>query len=89
MGLVGFGVTLLFLQRWQTMSRFFTDFKGAFAAMGAMAVGMTNTGIAQTLMSLTPILILWPSRLMFGTKVSMQELVGAIIAVAGASLFFL
>ena len=73
-----------------------------FAAMGAillgpffgvslslMAVGMTNTGIAQTLMSLTPILILWPSRLMFGTKVSMQELVGAIIAVAGASLFFL
>lgn len=102
MGLVGFGVTLLFLRRWQTMSRFFTDFKGAFAAMGAillgpffgvslslMAVGMTNTGIAQTLMSLTPILILWPSRLMFGTKVSMQEFVGAIIAVAGASLFFL
>ena len=102
MGLVGFGVTLLFLRRWQTMSRFFTDFKGAFAAMGAillgpffgvslslMAVGMTNTGIAQTLMSLTPILILWPSRIMFGTKVSMQEFVGAIIAVAGASLFFL
>ena len=102
MGLMGFGATLLFLGKWRNMLRFFTDVRGAAAAMGAillgpffgvslslMAVGMTNTGVAQTLMSLTPILILWPSRMMFGTKVSMQEVVGAVIAVAGASLFFL
>lgn len=102
MGLIGFSATLLFLKKWQNMFRFFTDIRGAAAAMGAillgpffgvslslMAVGMTNTGVAQTLMSLSPILILWPSRLMFGTKVSLQEVVGAIIAVAGASLFFL
>lgn len=101
MGLIGFGVTLLFLRKWKNMTRFFTDLRGAATAMGAillgpffgvslslMAVGMTNAGVAQTLMSLTPILILWPSRLMFGTKVSMQEVVGAVIAVAGASLFF-
>ena len=102
MGLIGFGATLLFLGKWRNMLRIFTDVRGAAAAMGAillgpffgvslslMAVGMTNTGVAQTLMSLTPILILWPSRMMFGTKVSMQEVVGAVIAVAGASLFFL
>lgn len=102
MGLIGFGATLLFLKRWKDMLRVFTDLRGAAAAMGAillgpffgvslslMAVGMTNTGVAQTLMSLTPILILWPSRMMFGTKVSTQEVVGAVIAVAGASLFFL
>ena len=102
MGLIGFGATLLFLGKWRNMLRFFTDVRGAAAAMGTillgpffgvslslMAVGMTNTGVAQTLMSLTPILILWPSRLMFGTKVSLQEMVGAVIAVAGASLFFL
>ena len=102
MGLIGFGATLLFLGKWRNMLRFFTDVRGAAAAMGAillgpffgvslslMAVGMTNTGVAQTLMSLTPILILWPSRMMFGTKVSMQEVVGAVIAVTGASLFFL
>lgn len=102
MGLIGFGATLLFLGKCRNMLRFFTDVRGAAAAMGAillgpffgvslslMAVGMTNTGVAQTLMSLTPILILWPSRMMFGTKVSMQEVVGAVIAVAGASLFFL
>ena len=101
MGLIGFGATLLFLGKWRNMLRFFTDVRGAAAAMGAillgpffgvslslMAVGMTNTGVAQTLMSLTPILILWPSRMMFGTKVSMQEVVGAVIAVTGASLFF-
>ncbi len=102
MGLIGFGATLLFLGKWRNMLRFFTDVRGAAAAMGAillgpffgvslslMAVGMTNTGVAQTLMSLTPVLILWPSRMLFGTKVSMQEVVGAVIAVAGASLFFL
>jgi len=102
MGLIGFGATLLFLKKWQNMFRFFTDIRGAAAAIGAillgpffgvslslMAVEMTNTGVAQTLMSLTPVLILWPSRLMFGTKVSMQEVVGAVIAVAGASLFFI
>ena len=102
MGLIGFGATLIFLKKWRNMLRFFTDLRGASAAMGAillgpffgvslslMAVGMTNTGVAQTLMSLTPILILWPSRLMFGTKISMQEVVGAVIAVAGASLFFI
>lgn len=102
MGLIGFGATLIFLRKWRKMLYFFTDLKGAAAAMGAillgpffgvslslMAVGMTNAGIAQTLMSLTPVLILWPSRLMFGTKVSLQEVVGAVIAVAGASLFFI
>ena len=102
MGLIGFGATLIFLKKWRNMLRFFTDLRGAAAAMGAillgpffgvslslMAVGMTNTGVAQTLMSLTPILILWPSRLMFGTKISMQEVVGAVIAVAGASIFFI
>lgn len=102
MGLIGFGATLIFMKKWRNMLRFFTDLRGAAAAMGAillgpffgvslslMAVGMTNTGVAQTLMSLTPILILWPSKLMFGTKISMQEVVGAVIAVAGASLFFI
>ncbi len=102
MGLIGFGATLLYLGKSANMQRIFTDLRGAAAAMGAillgpffgvslslMAIGMTNTGVAQTLMALTPVLILWPSRLMFGTKVSMQELIGAIIAVTGASLFFI
>lgn len=102
MGLVGFGAVLVMTRQCGTMTRVFHDAKGAAAGMGAillgpffgvslslMAVGMTNAGVAQTLMSLTPVIILWPSRLMFGTKVTMQEVIGAVIAVAGASLFFL
>lgn len=102
MGLIGFGVMLIFLRKCRNMFRFFTDLRGAAAALGTillgpffgvslslMAVGMTNAGVAQTLMSLTPVLILWPSRLIFGTKVNIQEVIGAVIAVIGASLFFL
>ena len=102
MGLLAFGASLLFARRCGDFLRAATDLRGAAAAMGAvllgpffgvsfslLAVSMTNTGVAQTLMSLTPVLILWPSRQIFGKKVSMQEIIGAVIAVAGASLFFM
>ena len=102
MGLLAFGTSLLFARRVGNFLRAATDLRGAAAAMGAvllgpffgvsfslLAVSMTNTGVAQTLMALTPVLILWPSRQIFGKKVSMQEIVGAVIAVAGASLFFM
>ena len=102
MGLLAFGASLLLARKLGQFFRAATDLRGAAAAMGAvllgpffgvsfslLAVSMTNTGVAQTLMSLTPVLILWPSRQIFGKKVSVQEVVGAVIAVAGASLFFL
>lgn len=102
MGLLGFGAALIFTHQLGTLSRAWKDGKATAAGMGAillgpffgvslslMAVNMTNAGVAQTLMSLTPVFILWPSRLIFGTKVTMQEVIGAVIAVAGASLFFL
>lgn len=102
MGLVGFGAALLWTRQLHTMPRAWHDGKAFAAGMGAiilgpfvgvsfslMAVGMTNAGVAQTLMSLTPIFILWPSHVMFGSKITVQEVVGAVIAVAGASLFFI
>lgn len=102
MGLLGFGVAMLWHRQTHTLPRLWHDRKAA-AATGAlillgpflgvsfslMAVNMTDAGVAQTLMSLTPIFILWPARLMFGNKVTWQEVIGAIIAVVGASLFFL
>lgn len=102
MGLLGFGGAMLLTHQTHTLSRAWKDRKGAAAGMGAillgpflgvslslLAVNMTHAGVAQTLMSLTPIFILWPSRWIFGTKVTVQEVVGAIIAVIGASLFFI
>ena len=40
-------------------------------------------------MSLTPIFILLPSYLLFKQKITKLEVVGTIISVIGASLFFL
>lgn len=53
------------------------------------ATMFTSTGITQTIMSLVPVLILWPSHLLFHTKITAMEVVGAIISVAGVALFFL
>jgi drug/metabolite transporter (DMT)-like permease len=54
-----------------------------------MAVQYTEAGIASTLMALTPILILVPSYFYYRQAVTLKEAVGAVISVAGVSLFFL
>ena len=66
-------------------------FSGPFIGVGfsLMAVQFTEAGIASTLMALTPILILWPSRWLFGQPVTMKSIIGAIISCIGVSLFFL
>lgn len=48
----------------------------------------TSTGIAQTIMACTPILVLWPSHVLFKQKVTAREVVGAIISVIGVAMFF-
>ena len=58
-------------------------------ALSLMAVRYTESGVAQTLMALTPIFILLPSYLLFHQRVTLREMLGAIISVAGVSLFFL
>lgn len=77
------------------------DFKGMLCAFCATITGPflgvtlslaatreTSTGIAQTIMSLTPVLILIPSWLLFRQRIRMREIIGAVIAVCGVSLFF-
>ena len=58
-------------------------------SLSLMATLYTSTGIAQTIMSLTPILIIAPAALMFHQRVTLREVLGAIISVAGVCLFFL
>lgn len=58
-------------------------------SLSLMAVQMAPAGIAQTLMSLTPILILLPSHFLFHTKITWKDVLGAIIAVTGVCLFFI
>ena len=80
----------------------FTDRKVMLCTLGAaifgpfvgvslslMATLYTSAGIAQTIMALTPVLIIAPSWLLYHQKVTPLEVIGAIISVVGASLFFI
>lgn len=58
-------------------------------ALSLAAAMFTATGITQTIMSLVPVLILWPSHLLYKTHITPLEVVGAIISVAGVALFFI
>lgn len=58
-------------------------------SLSLMATLYTSTGVAQTLMSLTPVLILWPSMIFFNQKVTALEVIGALISVVGVTLFFI
>ena len=40
-------------------------------------------------MALTPILIILPSKLIYKEKVTARQVIGAVISVTGASLFFI
>ena len=66
-------------------------FSGPFIGVGfsLMAVQYTAAGIASTIMAMTPILILLPSRWLFHQPITAKGVLGAIISCIGVSLFFL
>ena len=57
--------------------------------LSIMALRYTAAGIASTLQSTTPILMLLPAHWMFGEKITPRSVLGAIVSVVGVSLFFL
>lgn len=69
-----------------TMVTVFGPFVGV--SLSLMATLYTNAGIAQTIMALTPVLIIVPTYLFFHQKVRLREIIGALVAVTGVSLFF-
>lgn len=68
-----------------------TTFFGPFLGVGfsLMAVQYTNAGIAQTLMALTPVLIILPYCLIYKQKVKFREMIGVTLSMAGVAMFFL
>ena len=69
------------------LGAFFGPFLGV--SLGLFAVQRASSGIAATLMGLTPILILFPAVFLKKERVTLQEAVGAIVAVGGSALLFL
>lgn len=65
---------------------FFGPFLGV--SLSLLAIRYTETGVAATIMSLIPVFILVPARLIFKEQVSMRAIAGACIAVLGTALMF-
>lgn len=104
MGLTGFLLLMMLLknERLDRLRSAVRDRKAMWCAAGSMLFGpfigvsvslmatrYTATGIAQTLFALTPVLIIAPAAWLFHQKVRVREVIGAIVSVCGAALFFL
>lgn len=100
-GLIGFSLWTAANHQLPQLRRSLHDGRGILFALGAtitgpfigvslslMATLYTSIGIAQTIMAMTPVLIILPTYLFFHQKVHWQEVVGAIISVCGVALFF-
>jgi drug/metabolite transporter (DMT)-like permease len=101
-GAAGYVVILSALGWWPRVWRAFGDrramaatsvgsFFGPFlgVSLSLIAVQRTLTGVAASLMALTPILIIPPVVLLRGERVGLGGIAGAVLAVAGVVLLFL
>ena len=68
-------------------STIFGPFIGVSASL--LATLYTSAGIAQTIFALTPILIIAPAAILFHQRVSVREVIGAVVSVCGVCLFFI
>jgi drug/metabolite transporter (DMT)-like permease len=100
-GIFGFTLLVTFMSRWAsvkkatsnksgmwltTLGAFFGPFLGV--SFSLIAIKYTEAGIASTIMALVPVFIIIPAIFMFKEKVTVPEILGAIVSVAGVALFF-
>jgi drug/metabolite transporter (DMT)-like permease len=73
--------------KFMTLGSFTGPFLGV--SLSLLAVQHTDTGIAATLMALTPVMIIPAAIMMKKEKISSIEIIGALVSVGGVALFFL
>lgn len=101
-GILSFIILITALQRWGKIAKAFKNttaiksvtvgsFFGPFigVALGLFAIQQTKTGIASTLMALVPIFIIAPSAIMFKEKITLRQIIGAVVSISGAAMFFM
>jgi len=101
-GIFGYAMLVTVLFRWgivlkatrnkegmllTSLGAFFGPFLGV--SFSLIAVKYTEAGIASTIMALVPVFIILPAVILFRQKVTLPELLGAIVSVGGVALFFL
>lgn len=58
-------------------------------SLSLMAVQYTDTGIASTLMALTPVLIIAPYAIIYKQRIKAKEILGVAVSMVGVAMFFL
>ena len=101
-GMIGFAIIILITKRygnvWKAIQHkpamkrialgsFFGPFLGV--SFSLIAIQHTQAGIAATIMSIVPVLIIPPAIVFFHEKVNWKEIIGAVITVGGVAIFFL
>jgi len=100
-GMVGFTFLFFHFKAWRQFAASFVNrpamitliigtvfgpFLGVYLSL--VAVQNTSTGVASTIISIVPILIIPFSVLLFKEKVNFREIVGAVVGVAGTCIMF-
>ena len=101
-GFLGFGMINLFIRNGKMLRRAFTDkialrnlligtVFGPVLGVGLslLSVQNTETGVASTIMSIVPVLIIPAAIVINKEKVTIKEVIGAIVAVVGVGILFL
>jgi drug/metabolite transporter (DMT)-like permease len=101
-GIIGFAIVITFWKKWGNISAAFKNITaikritigsvfGPFlgVSFSLYAVQHTSAGIASTIMAITPILIIPPAILFKKEKVTLREIIGAVVSVVGVALFFI
>jgi len=73
--------------KWIDIGSFFGPFFGVTALL--IALKNASTGIVSTISSISPVLVIPFSVVLFKDRVSLTEIVGTVISIGGVSLFFL
>ncbi len=101
-GIIGFSILFTMLKRWHLIKKSLSDISavkriatGAFfgpflgVTLSLAAVQYTKAGIAATLMAISPVLIIFPSKVLFKEKIKPRDVAGAAITVIGVAIMFL
>jgi len=101
-GIIGFILIISLTRNWKNVrssilyqkaitplliGSFFGPFLGV--SLSLLAFQHTKVGVASTLIATVPVFILLPSVIFLGEKLNWKEVLGALLAVAGMTVFFI
>ncbi|MDD3876331.1 MAG: DMT family transporter [Bacteroidales bacterium] len=100
-GVIGFGLLISFWKKWTPVSSALKNNTGMLlVGLGSVfgpflgisfslyAVQHTHAGIASTIMAIVPVLLIPVAVIFLKQKVTLKEVLGAVISVLGVALFF-